>query len=128
MTFLIWWRKKMFGKEKIIETSVGKISKSTLKHQQAMVRTMFNDKIEELSDEYSDLHEIIVEKIEEFVKEKYGKHTGCIMIGGHIYCIHTKESKKKLKEFTTTIIKKTELLKSVDEIRNLEEEKERLGL
>lgn len=49
----------MFGRDKIINTSVGKISKSTLKHNKKMVQNMFDEELRKRQTENTRMYEFM---------------------------------------------------------------------
>ena len=126
-----WFNKK---ETTMIETSIGPISKETLKHNKELVGRMFDEKIKEARDIYTQLYEHVENQMEEVVLKTAGKRVDTrynYYTNGHsCYYFdnfkHTKESKKQLNLLKKAIFKKKEFLENVETLKRLREERNRL--
>ncbi len=125
---MFWKRKEIIKevivKEKMIDTSIGKISESTLKENKDLVKKMFETKIKEQEVKYLSIYKVVIDKIDSQVKQMFGECKGSVYVGvygGGSYK-HTPKSKKILAEIKKTFIKKKDVLSAVTTIDKLKEE------
>ncbi len=118
----------------MVETSIGPISKETLKHNKELVGRMFDEKIEEARNLYTQLYEHVEDQMKEVALRTAGEKIdntynyyrndlGCYYSDNYK---HTKESKKQLNLLKKAIFKKKEFLENVETLKTLREERYRL--
>jgi hypothetical protein len=109
-----------FKKEpKTIKTSIGLISKQTIKENPKLIEDAFVKLIDEETNEDDLLYERIINKINEICKERYGTFAGRYH---YIDYNETEKSIKVFKEIKKSLFKKTEFLDRIDRTKKLKEE------